>query len=75
MPIKDLRKSTFGPMAELDDIREFLPEIAIAIDALVVAVAAARAEKAMAKATGGPSLLTFVTHGLRVTMSSNGHAG
>ncbi len=73
MPIK-FRQSTFGPLAEIDAVREALPDIAIALDQLVAAVAAARAENAVAKATGGPTLLTIDGPGIRVTIT-NGHAG
>lgn len=75
MPIK-FHQSTFGPRAELNDIRGALPEIAAALDTLVAAVAAARVKNAVAKATGGPSLLTIDGPGIRVTiLNGNGHAG
>lgn len=75
MPIPNLRQSSFGPRVAIEDARGWLPQIVTALDLLVTAVQAELANGAVAKATGGPELLTIDGPGIRVTITRNGHGG
>ncbi len=69
-----VRQSSCGPVAQLEDVRESLPEIASAIDALIAAVARARAANAVKEAAGTSFITIDGPENIRVFIG-NGHAG